>query len=497
MDAGKDVIRGRPIRCLSEIGAMGGDALGRNAGAREHGLVQTAARVLVVDDEVHEREGLAELLETVGCEVKSADDVKSAIRELERWGPHVVVTDLVMPGGGGLEVLRKVRTDHSDTPVIILSGRGSIGQAVAAIREGAYDFIEKPVERGRLEVTLKRAFEQVRVQREVQVLRRATMENSGVDFIGRSRAMQNVIELIRKVAPSKASVVVTGQSGTGKEMVARAIHNLSPRKDKPFIAINCSAIPPTLMESEIFGYERGAFTGADQRRLGCFELADGGTLFLDEVGEIPPELQAKFLRVLEEEKVRRLGGRNEVSVDVRVLAATNRELKDEIAAGRFREDLYFRLNVFQIQLPPLRDRPDDIPLLVEHFVRKFGREGGKRIRGVTPSAMRRLGDYRWPGNIRELRNCIERAVLLCDGELITEADLPADVLEREGEASIRLPLGMTLREVDRAYVEAVLSRNGGNKSRSAQALGISEKTLYNKLNRYAAEDEKRERAVGG
>lgn len=459
-------------------------------------MAHSAARILIVDDESVEREGLAALLETFGYSVASADGVKSALRELERSSPAVVVTDLAMPEGGGLEVLRRVRADSPDIPVIILSGRGSIGAAVDAIREGAYDFIEKPVDRDRLEITLKRAFDQVQANREVHVLRRTAMDNSGVDFIGRSRAMQDVIELIRKVAPSKASVVVTGQSGTGKEMVARAVHNLSPRKDKPFIAINCSAIPPTLMESEIFGYERGAFTGADQRRLGCFELADGGTLFLDEVGEIPPELQAKFLRVLEEERLRRLGGRNEVAIDVRVLAATNRDLKQEIGTGRFREDLYFRLNVFQIQLPPLRDRPDDIPALVEHFVRRFARDGGKRIRGVSPSAMRRLGDYHWPGNIRELRNCVERAVLLCDGDLITEADLPNDVLERAGEASIRLTLGMELREVERAYVEAVLSRCGGNKSRCAQSLGISEKTLYNKLRRYVEEDTKRHRVVG-
>jgi len=297
------------------------------------------------------------------------------------------------------------------------------------------------------------------------------------------------------VAPSKASVVVTGPSGTGKEMVARAIHNQSQRKDKPFIAINCSAIPPTLMESEIFGYERGAFTGADQRRLGCFELADGGTLFLDEVGEIPPELQAKFLRVLEEEKLRRLGGKNEISVDVRVLAATNRDLKEQIKTNHFREDLYFRLNVFNIQLPPLADRPEDIPALVELFVRRFSREGGKHIRGAAPTALRRLSDYKWPGNIRELRNCIERAVLLCDGDYLTEAHLPNDVLAREGEAAIRLPLGMRLRDVDRAYLEATLVRLGGNKARSAQALGISEKTLYNKLHRYQSDDDRRSRGA--
>ena len=451
-----------------------------------------SANVLVVDDERDTREGLALLLEGWGFEVQAVDSGAAALRSLERGGCDLVITDLVMPEVSGLAVLRKVKNDAQDVPVLILSGRGTIDGAVEAIREGAYDFIEKPCEPARLRVTIQRALEQASTRREVNVLRRRVRDASpGGDFIGSSRVMRDVFSLIEKVAPSKASVVITGQSGTGKEMVARAIHNLSPRRDRPFIAINCSAIPATLMESEIFGYERGAFTGADQRRLGCFELADGGTLFLDEVGEIPPELQAKFLRVLEEERLRRLGGKNEFAIDVRVLAATNRDLKEQIKTSHFREDLYFRLNVFNIQLPPLHDRPEDIPSLVDHFVRRFSRDGGKKIRGVTPSALKRMSDYRWPGNIRELRNSIERAVLLCDGDMIGEAHLPNDVLERDGEAAIRLPLGSRLREVNRAYIEATLTRFGGNKARTAQALGISEKTLYNKLHRYAADDERR------
>lgn len=447
--------------------------------------------ILVVDDEEGVRDAFSLLLEQWGHEVHVADGGASALRLLERESFDLVITDLVMPGIDGLEVLRKVRADHPDVPVILLSGRGSINQAVEAIREGAYDFIEKPCEPARLKVTLDRAREQAQTRREVQVLRRR-VRDSGMagEFIGQSRGMREVFSLIEKVAPSKASVVITGQSGTGKEMVARAIHELSPRREKAFIAINCSAIPPTLMESEIFGYERGAFTGADQRRLGCFELADGGTLFLDEVGEIPPELQAKFLRVLEEERLRRLGGKSEIAVDVRVLAATNRDLKAMTHTGGFREDLYFRLNVFNIQLPPLRDRPEDIPALVDHFVRRFAHEGGKRVRAVSQDAMRRLSDYPWPGNIRELRNCVERAVLLCDSDVISTDHLSPEVLGGGGEAGIRLALGMKLRDVDRRYIEATLARFGGNKARSAVALGISEKTLYNKLNRYAADDAK-------
>lgn len=447
-------------------------------------------RILVVDDEPDERDALAALLASFGYLVKTADGVESAFREMERWSPSIILSDLVMPRGGGRAVLRKVKSESPDVQVIMLSGKGTIDEAVAAIREGAFEFIEKPIERGRLEITLSRAIEKVAMDREVMGLRRASSDNSGIGMTSKSRAMQQILKMVERVAPSKASVVITGQSGTGKEMIARAIHQLSDRRNKPFIAINCSAIPATLMESEIFGHERGAFTGADQRRLGTFELAHRGTLFLDELGELPPELQAKFLRVLEEERLRRLGGRNEVAVDVRVLAATNRDLSDEIAAGRFREDLFFRLNVFNVTLPALRDRPEDIPPLVELFMRKFAQEGGKRIRGIEREALRRLEGYHWPGNIRELRNCIERAVLLCDGDFISESELPPEVLGRDSDASIRLSLSMTLREVDRAFVEAVLSRNGGNKARSAQELGVSEKTLYNKLNRYAADDRK-------
>jgi DNA-binding NtrC family response regulator len=438
---------------------------------------QRTSRILVVDDEETVRDALTLTLESWGYTAQAVETGSAALRVIERGATDLILTDLVMPEVDGLAILRKAKAEAPDVPVLILSGQGSINEAVEAIRQGAYDFIVKPCEPPRLRVTLERALEQAQTRREVTALRRRVRDATpgGGDFIGQSRVMREVFTLIEKVA--------------------RAIHNLSPRKDKPFIAINCSAIPATLMESEIFGYERGAFTGADQRRLGCFELADGGTLFLDEVGEIPPELQAKFLRVLEEEKLRRLGGKAELSVDVRVLAATNRELKEQISSGQFREDFYFRLNVFNIPLPPLRDRPEDIPALVDHFVRRFARDGGKKVPVVSPAAQRRLADYRWPGNIRELRNCVERAVLLCDGDAITEAHLPNDVLERDGEAAIRLSLGQKLREVTRAYIEATLARSGGNKARSAQTLGISEKTLYNKLHRYAEDDERS--GVGG
>ena len=445
--------------------------------------------ILIIDDDRANREGLAEMIGSWGYDVRTAEGASSALRQLESDPPDAVVSDLVMPGMGGIEVLRKIRAEQLDIPTIILTGKGSVDGAVAALREGAFHFIQKPVEPALLKVTLRSALESNRTRQEVSHLRRRVREQQGAEFLGQSRAMRDVFGLIARVAPAKASVVVTGESGTGKEMVARAIHQASARRDKPFVAINCSAIPPSLIESELFGYERGAFTGAEQRRAGCFELADGGTLFLDEVGELPPELQAKFLRVLEEGRIRRLGGKQEIAIDVRVVAATNRELKEQIRSGQFREDLYFRINVFHIRLPPLRERPEDIPALFEHFVGRFAREAGKIIRHIPPEVARRLVSYRWPGNVRELRNCAERAVLLCDGDVLSESSLPPDLMNVEGsETAMRLPLDLPLREVDRAYIEAMLTRHGGNKAKTAAILGISEKTLYNKLQRYAVAD---------
>jgi DNA-binding NtrC family response regulator len=446
-------------------------------------------RVLIVDDEPDSRDALAELTQRWGYDVQTASDGAEALRRAIEWHPDVILTDLVMPNMDGLWLLRALRAELPDCPVVLLTGRGTIQTAVQAIREGAFDFIEKPLEVPRLRIVLERALEKKETMREVQLLRRRLAALApGTDMIGSGPAMQKVFELVKKVAPSTASVVIAGESGTGKEIVARAIHNLSPRKDKAFVALNCSAIPATLIESELFGYERGAFTGADQRRLGNFELAHNGTLFLDEIGELPQELQAKFLRVLEERKIRRLGGRAEVEVDVRVICATNRDLKEEIRRGRFREDLYFRLHVFTIGLPPLKERREDIPLLVHHFIEKFNGETGKHVQGVSPAALSVLQGYAWPGNIRELRNTVERAMILVDGEIIGEEQLPPDMQSTRPEAAtLRVPLGIPIDKVEKEYILASLQKNGGNKARTAEILGISEKTLYNKLNRYAAE----------
>jgi DNA-binding NtrC family response regulator len=448
----------------------------------------STARILAVDDERDAGEALREMLSQWGHKVETALDGNDALKKASEFRPDVVLSDLFMPQTDGLWLLRALREDMPDCPVIFLTGRGTIDAAVEAIREGAYDFIEKPLDTARLKVCIDRALEKKETMREVQGLRRRLKQLGPTDFIGQSSAMRRVFELIEKVAPAKAPVAISGESGTGKEMVARSIHNLSVRRDKPFIAVNCASIPPTLIESEIFGHERGAFTGANQRRPGVFELAHCGTLFLDEVGEIPIELQAKLLRVLEEGKLRRVGGKAEIDVDVRVLCSTNRDLKAEIKANHFREDLFFRLNVFQIVLPPLRERREDTPLLIQHFVEKFSGEAGKHISGMHPDALDLLKNYEWPGNIRELRNAVERAIILCDDELIQREHLPPDMVGKAPERqSFRLAYGLPLEVVEKEYILGTLQRNRGNKARTAEILGVSEKTLYNKLNRYAAE----------
>jgi DNA-binding NtrC family response regulator len=445
------------------------------------------ARILIVDDEEQTREVFAELLLHWGYSVDQTADGHGALKMAAETHPDVIISDLVMPKLDGLALVRALREEQPDTPVVIITGKGTIDAAVEAVREGVFDFVEKPLDPARLKVILQRALEKKETLHEMQVLRRRIGQmDAGVGMVGSSPPMRRAMELVEKVAPSKASVVITGQSGTGKEMVARAIHQLSPRRDKPFIAINCASIPASLMESEMFGHERGAFTGADQRRLGCWELADGGTLFLDEVGEIPIDLQAKFLRVLEEERLRRLGGKSEITVDVRVVSATNRDLKEEIKAQRFREDLFFRLNVFHVNLAPLKERRDDIPVLVQHFIDKFGREGGKKPQGVSPQAMKLLSDYGWPGNIRELRNTLERAVILCGNGMIDAEHLPSELAAGGGESAyLKLPYGLPLREIEKEYILSTLTRLQNNKARTSQALGISEKTLYNKLYRYS------------
>ncbi len=453
------------------------------------------ARILIADDEAASREALAEMLSRWNHTVTEASDGNEALKKAIEAPPDVIVSDLVMPTLNGLSLLRALREELPEVPVILLTGKGTIDSAVSAIRQGAYDFLEKPVEGQRLRMVVERALEKKATMQVVAALQHDLRSSAGGrGFIGQSGAMQQVFKLIDKVAGAKTSVVITGESGTGKEMVARAIHNASSRSAHPFIAVNCSAIPATLMESEIFGHERGAFTGADQRRQGCFELAHGGTLFLDEIGELPVELQAKLLRVLEEGTLRRLGGKSEIRVDCRVVCATNRDLKTMIREGSFREDLYFRLNVFHIELPALKERREDIPLLVQHFVERFRADSGKKVRGASTDALQALTAYHWPGNIRELRNTVERAVILCDGELIEREHLPREIAGSvQAGSMLKISVGMPLREVEKEYILFSLQENGGNKARTAEVLQISEKTLYNKLNRYAANARERDR----
>ncbi|MFL6230914.1 MAG: sigma-54-dependent transcriptional regulator [Pyrinomonadaceae bacterium] len=446
----------------------------------------TQGRVLVVDDDPAVCSTVRELLSDCGFETDAASDGDAGLARVEEFHPAVVVADVLMPGLGGLALLRELRARHPEVGVILMSGAGSIESALRAVRdEGALDYFEKPFDNAKLCAAVGRAVEESHARRGVAAVGSRT---SFGKLIGKSAAMQNVYTLIEQVAPSSASVLITGESGTGKEMVARTIHDLSPRRDEEFVAINCSAIPETLMESELFGHERGAFTGAAARRHGCFEQADGGTLLLDEIAEMPPLLQAKLLRVLEERTVRRLGGSQEIPVDVRVLAATNRDPHDAVRDGAFREDLLYRLNVITIELPPLRQRKEDLPLLSEQLIATLAERHGRPARRLSPSALEVLRAHHFPGNVRELRNVIERAVIICSGTQIERhhiAPYPLDQRARvRSEDTLTLPIGTPLEEVERRMILRTLQKTDNNKTRAAELLQISLKTLHNKLRLY-------------
>jgi DNA-binding NtrC family response regulator len=441
--------------------------------------------ILVVDDEKNIRDGLREALELDGYEVVPAADGKEALEALGRGEIDLVVTDLKMPRVSGEELLRTVASSYPTVPVIILTGHGTIESAVQAMHDGAYDFLTKPVNLDRLSLLVKRALG----NRELALQNRALQEelerrSQFSNIIGRSAEMREVFELVRQVAPARTSVLITGESGVGKEMIAEALHYNSPRRDKPFIKLHCAALTETLLESELFGHEKGAFTGAVARKRGRFELAHLGTLFLDEIGEINQTVQIKLLRVLEEKRFERVGGEETVEVDVRLIAATNRDLVDAIAKGAFREDLYYRLNVVNIHMPPLRDRRDDIPLLIAAFLREFSQENGKAIDGIDPKARRALVGYSWPGNVRQLRNSIESAVVLCKSSVITLEDLPPGIRGEQGGDAVRLAVGSSLAEAEKELIRSTLAREGGNKSRTAEVLGIGRKTLHRKLQEY-------------
>jgi DNA-binding NtrC family response regulator len=449
-------------------------------------------RVLIVEDEENARKGYEALLQRWGHEVMGVGSAEDALARFAGFQPDILIADVELPGMNGLAMLETLREEIQDVPAIVITGRGTKERKIEAIEAGAYWYLEKPFETAELKALLQRAFEKARSIREIHVLQRQLRQDGRLaDLVGKSKPMQDVMRIIEMAAPSSASVLITGETGAGKEIVARTLHKLSPRAGGPFVAINCSAIPESLMESEIFGHERGAFTGAAERRIGCFELADGGTLLLDEIGEMPAPTQAKLLRVLEDRKVRRLGSKTETPVDVRVLAATNKDPEQAVASGQMRQDLYFRLNVFHINLPPLRDHKDDIPLLVEYILRDVNAKHGKNVRGVGAEVMDIFMSHTWPGNIRELRNILERSAIMCEKDLISRSCLPGEFGKTTAKATsdlgaLKFPIGTTVEAMERELILQTLAATNNNKTRAAELLGISLKTLHNKLKEYGS-----------
>jgi DNA-binding NtrC family response regulator len=444
-------------------------------------------RILLVDDDAASRTGLQALLERKGYRVEAAATGAEALEKARSFRPAVVLADLVMPGMDGLALLRSLQDEAPFAVTILLTGRGSIETAVEAMKAGAYDYLTKPVDLGHLTLLLEKAVDRGRLGREVALLRRQIGNGHRPALLGRSAAIQAVLQQVEQAAPSAAPIFILGESGTGKELVARTLHALSPRARAPFVGVNCAAIPESLLESEIFGHEKGAFTGALERRMGCFEMADGGTLLLDEVAEMHPTVQAKFLRVLAEGTIRRIGGKTEIQVDVRVVAATNQNPEAAVRDGKLRADLFYRLNVFPIALPPLRDRPEDIALLANAFLADSAARNGRARMAIAPEALQALGRHPWPGNVRELRNVIERAVLLAGGETIESSHLPEalrETAQTRTAPTLTLSLGITVEEAEKALILKSLELAGHNKTRAAAILGITAKTLHNKLVRY-------------
>src|SRR6266542_4450762 len=451
------------------------------------------AKVLIVEDEDNERTGLAELVSSWGYSAQTARDGQEGHEKVLAWSPSIVITDLKMPRLGGLELLERISGGSETVAVIVVTAQGTIDSAVQAMRIGAYDYITKPIDPSRLRTILQNASALLGARVELEATRRKLRDAGSLgSLVGPSKKMQEIFRLTEMVAPSTASVLITGASGTGKELVARTMHLHSPRRSRAFVAINCAAIPETLIESEIFGHEKGAFTGALERRTGCFELAEGGTLLLDEIGEMPIATQAKLLRVLEDRKLRRLGSRVETTVDVRVLAATNKVPEEAVARGELRNDLYYRLNVFNIHMPPLREHREDIPDLVHGLLADVNTKHSRRVATVSEAVLNAFRNYSWPGNVRELRNTLERAVIVCDGAVIETKHLPPGFGHAplrhsvDDEISIRVGVGTTVGEAERLLIIKTLESKNNNRIRAAEILGISLKTLHNKLKEYGS-----------
>ncbi len=446
----------------------------------------TKARILVVDDEANARSALAELLKQEGYGVESAADGFKALGHFEDFTPDLVLTDLKMPGMDGIELLKKLRELDAELPVVVMTAFGGVETAVAAMREGAADYLTKPINVDERLVVVERALEHLRLRRETAALRRQVTERYKFEnIVGSSPEMQSVFKSVAQVAPSRATVLLSGESGTGKELVAAAIHQRSQRASGPFVRLHCAALADTLLESELFGHERGAYTGAERRREGRFEQAHGGTLFLDEIGEISASTQVKLLRVLQEREFERVGSNQTIKVDVRVVAATNRDLPAMVESGKFRQDLFYRLKVVEIRLPALRQRSSDVPALALHFLKRYAAENAKPIETISEAALARLVGYNWPGNVRELENVMERAVVLAETNRIESEHLPPELVPASKDGAMPPIPGATLTEIERYAILKTLEAYTGSTSKAAEVLGISVRKIQYKLQEYA------------
>ncbi len=446
--------------------------------------------ILVVDDEKYIREGLCAALGMDGYEGVEAEDGQQAWNLINKTPVDLVITDLKMPKMSGIDLLKRIYTTYPTIPVIVLTGHGTIEEAVDAMQNGAVDFLTKPVNLDHLSVLIKKCLSNKDLADKNQELKQELdalkLRNGYSKIIGKSQKIVKLLDTVQRIAGSKASVLITGESGVGKELVAQAIVNYSDRRDKPFIKVHCAALSASLLESELFGHVKGAFTGAVADKKGRFEMADGGTIFLDEIGEIDANTQIKLLRVLQEHEFEKVGGEKTLKTDVRVIAATNRNLEEEIKAGRFREDLYYRLNVVRLEVPPLRERKEDIYLLITEFLNQFNQENGKHVEGFSNEARNKIVSYDWPGNIRELRNCVESAVVMCRGNVIEASDLPLNIQKVSSDSSVEIPIGSTMSDAEKAMILATIAHCNGNKSKAADVLGIGRKTLLRKLQDYEA-----------
>lgn len=448
--------------------------------------------ILIVDDEKGQREILTTILDREGYRVVAVPGGREALERLKTEEFDLILTDLKMQGMSGMELLEQVLAEDPQQCIVIMTAHGTVDSAVEAMKKGAFDYLEKPLEREDLLLTLQRAFEHIMLLRENKALHKKLEESQGIaSIIGEHPKIKEVFRVINKIAPTGSTVLIYGESGTGKELVARAIHEKSPRKDRPFFAINCAAIPDTLMESELFGHEKGSFTGAGSREIGLFEAADKGTVFLDEIGEMSVAMQAKLLRAIQEKEIRRVGGKVNVPIDVRIISATNRDLEAEIKKGTFREDLYYRLNVIRINLPPLRERGSDIAALADFFVRKYSTASAIPLQGIAKPALKILMNYSWPGNVRQLESVIERGVLMAEGDLIQPEDLPAEVHEEVAHAD-RLPFefppeGISIEGLERELIIKAMDRTGWVIAKAAPLLGMSYKTLQYRLEKFGIE----------